>query len=187
MGRQGFSVFLRCMGFLLCILALFLALLLFLLFTTITLKIDSYQQQYYVQVWGLCRASIVTGDAPILEFRVLFLRFRIDLLEQVSKGIARRKQRQEAATSSPERKDRRMPKRMGQRLWRVLRSFKVRQLELDLDTGSVQWNAYLWPLFYFLRFRHALRHLHINYNGRVEAALHIENRLARMLWAFIRS
>lgn len=159
--------------------ALLLALLLFLLFTPIRLKIDSLAKQFYVQVWGVATCRLVWQEGPLLRVEVLFFRFTIDPMRKRDTRGKTLDVRQETEDARRGKKS-----RMGQlkRFLNVLRSFEVKAFRLDLDTSDVLWNGYLYPVFFFLN--SAKTPMHINYEGRVELLLHIENRLARMLWAY---
>ncbi|MBL7931290.1 MAG: hypothetical protein JNL60_05295 [Bacteroidia bacterium] len=68
----------------------------------------------------------------------------------------------------------------------VLKSFKIKSCRISIDTGDVQWNAMLFPVFYFLHWRSG-KNLEINFTGKNEIVLHIKNNIARMGWAFISS
>jgi hypothetical protein len=75
--------------------------------------------------------------------------------------------------------------RLAGRFFRVLLSFRVRKLALDVDTGNYMGNAFLHPLFYFLSGPN--RVLAVNYRGRNRAEVEVRNRLGRMLVAFLRT
>ena len=66
---------------------------------------------------------------------------------------------------------------------KILRSFEVKAFRLNLDTNNFVTNSYLYPLFYVLN--HPLRQLNINYNGDSELLLIVENRLYKILFAFL--
>jgi len=75
-------------------------------------------------------------------------------------------------------------KRMAERIFNVLKSFKVKELMLDIDTEDYIWNAYLHPAFYFLSGKN--RMLRVNYVGRISARIIVHNRLISILYAFIK-
>lgn len=67
----------------------------------------------------------------------------------------------------------------------LLSSFKIRELDLDIDTRDVVWNAYLYPLsIWLLNKGYPIR---INYLNRFHMDLVIENRLGSVLKALILS
>lgn len=66
----------------------------------------------------------------------------------------------------------------------VVRSFKVKELFLNVDTGDYIYNAYLHPVFYFLGNDH--RTLYVNYIGENRFRIIIKNRLINIIFAFIK-
>ena len=66
---------------------------------------------------------------------------------------------------------------------KILRSFEVKEFNLNLDTDNYIWNGYLYPIFFFIDRGH--RHLHINYNGDFVFKLWVKNRPYRILQAII--
>jgi len=73
---------------------------------------------------------------------------------------------------------------MIKRTINVLKSFNVKEFNLELDTGSYTWNALLYPSFYFLRGPHRL--LRVNYEGRNRLKVTMENRLIYILYSLIK-
>lgn len=66
---------------------------------------------------------------------------------------------------------------------RIVKSFHVRQLDVDLDTGDVVVNAQLVPVMLLLsRDQVSLR---TNFDGRVSARVLVWVRLSSLVWAFI--
>ncbi len=157
------------------IIALFFVLLLFLIFTPITLQIDTYRHLYALRVWGVTSCFLVWKDGILLEVKVPFYRFTIDpftLGSKIKKRKAKRRQKVEKKTAYNKIK----------KGVKVLQSFKLTAFRLDLDTSDVLWNAYLYPVFFFLHSQKTP--LHINYEGRTGLLLCVENSGARMLRAF---
>lgn len=66
----------------------------------------------------------------------------------------------------------------------IVNSFRVIACKVSLDTGNMQWNAILFPLFYFLKWRSG-RDLEINFTGSNEIVLKIRNNIAGVGWALI--
>ena len=65
----------------------------------------------------------------------------------------------------------------------VLKSFKVKRFLLDIDSGNCIFNAKLYPLFMFLN--HNIRGFNINFQGRNQLVLDIQNRPIRIIKSFI--
>ena len=67
----------------------------------------------------------------------------------------------------------------------VLRSFRVRRWDVDIDTGDFATNAYLFPVVYMLsRWRGAWR---VNYKGDVVIRVAVDNSPFRILRAWLRT
>ena len=69
------------------------------------------------------------------------------------------------------------------KLFRVIRSFEVKQFSLDIDTGSCITNAKLFPVFAFLDFW--VGNYRVNFEGHNSIVLHIQNRPYRIIKSFI--
>jgi hypothetical protein len=69
------------------------------------------------------------------------------------------------------------------RVKRLLRSFRVKKLLINIDTDDYVVNSYLYPLFYLLD--RSQESLHINYEGEFDCQLTVENRGYRILNALL--
>ena len=67
---------------------------------------------------------------------------------------------------------------------RVMRTFRVTQWEMDVDTGDYVWNAWLYPVGHWMS--KGNRHIRVNFRGENEWLLTVENRLYRIVYALIR-
>ena len=161
------------------LLTIILGLILFVLVTPLIIRIDTRENIYLIRWAGLVRMQILPDTDKLLVINVRSLFWNKDFYP-LTKRVAK-EQKDEPA--KPSKKKKRSLRYMSRRAWHVLRSFRVRQFSVDLDTGDYIWNAYLYPVFWFLNTRK--RHLYINYEGRVTAKIEIRNRLIRMLYAFI--
>lgn len=70
------------------------------------------------------------------------------------------------------------------KLFSVANSFKVKRIYVNIDTKDYIQNALLFPLFFLLNTKK--RQLYINYFGRNEVILVIENNIYRILQAFLK-
>ena len=165
------------------LLILLLLLAVFLALTPISLRLDTYRGQYYVQVWGLAKAWFEWEQSPLVKIKVPFYVFELDPLKAGRKKGRKSEVNKKAATTKAVRK--RRPKRILSKMTTMIKSFKVREFKLDLDTNDVVRNAYWFPVFFHLN-RQTQGQWLINYEGRNGLVLHIENQLIRMLWAFIK-
>lgn len=67
---------------------------------------------------------------------------------------------------------------------KLLRAVEVKRFYLDWDTGDFIWDAYLYPL---CRLTRANRHVHINFSGRQELAIHLQARPYRLAGAALQA
>lgn len=72
------------------------------------------------------------------------------------------------------------------RLKALAGSFKINTCTISIDTGDMPWNGMLYPAFYWLSWYSGKR-IAINFTGKNEIVLEIQNSLARMSRAFISS
>jgi hypothetical protein len=160
------------------ILCVILVLLLgLLLFTPFQLWIDSTCDRYQLR-WGrLARAGLVPARGDLLvQLWVLGWRKSFSLFALLRGASTPRKPADKASRS-------RRTRFSWPRIRKLLRTFKVRQWRVDIDTDDVVWNAYLFPASYFLQRAHYP--LSINYEGRVEVELLVENRPIWMVKALL--
>jgi hypothetical protein len=135
------------------------------------LWIDSPHNRYQLR-WGRwIRAGLVAAsDGWRVQLWILGWRRSYSMLT-----LLRRR------TKSPtqDRTRKKQPRKSGStfswvRLRKLLASFRVRHCRVDIDTDDVIWNAYLFPVSYFLQRAHYP--VYVNYEGRIEVELLVENR-----------
>jgi hypothetical protein len=68
----------------------------------------------------------------------------------------------------------------------LVKSFKVKACHVNLDFGDMQLNGFLYPFFCWLSWR-SRKHFEINFIGRTEINIALQNSIARMSWALISS
>jgi len=69
--------------------------------------------------------------------------------------------------------------------WKTARTFKLRKLEINIDTSNVVTNAYLIPIFTFLNGERT--QLSVNYSGFIGVDIAYENSVFFILRAVIKS
>ncbi len=162
---------------------LLLVVILFLL-TPIRIHIDSIHGVYLLK-WGRIAVGYVRpeGVAIVFGFRLLLWKKESDLFQFLTQKKQGRAIEKQEVKKKAKRKFPIRLRRIPLRIIRVLRSFQVRQLKIDMDTDDVVQNAYLYPLFYSLR--SGLRDLSVNNEGRLIFLFQADNNLFRMLRAFL--
>jgi len=152
-------------------------LLSYLLFAPFYFEVDSRD--------GLCRFRFhkVASVRLYLSESSLFADLRCTGWHKSIDLLAPGKKRKKAGGKSPRQGSRRPS--FG-KIWAVLRSFRVNKLSVRLDTGNMQLNGVLYPLFLWLH-RQTRRDLGINFLNENEIIIEIENTVFRMLRVYIRS
>ncbi len=157
----------------LCLLSLILC---FILFARLKLQLNTLTGSYYIEMGKIIRISFHWKEKPLLHFRILFIHFNVEPLKIWSK---RKKRTKPKALRQGKRRSVHFRKVLA-----VIKSFRVVKFHVSLDTTNVISNAALFPaaaaINRFTPFR-----LNINYSGENYAVIHIENRVARILWAYI--
>lgn len=159
----------------------FLLLVIYLLTAPVWLEIDTEKEVYRAGFHWLLSISVsVRGGTLQMDMR--FLRIKRKVVVDPSP----RETEQPAKTKRRARKRRRPDGLPVRKIIAVLRSFRIRELTLQLDTGDQPVNGLLYPLAAWLRHRtgHDIR---IGFNGESRLVLRIRNNLARMLWAYLRA
>ena len=150
-----------------------------LLFTPINIYIDTRSNQYYAELKGLAKASIEADKIEIIRIRlkILFKDFYFYPLEAWStpKKTGKKKKVKKGNKS----RDRFTPKT----ILRLMRSFKIKKWNIDLDTGDCITNAKLYPLFTLINYHFG--GVHINFEGRNHAFLLMRNRPINIIKSII--
>lgn len=162
---------------LLIILILLSVSILFLLFMKVVLFINTGTQEYFIHAKGLLKANIEPDGEQLIRIhiKVLFMDFYFHPLNHISpqkKGKTIKKQQ------VPKKRFLKM-----NRILKALRTFKVNQLVLNIDTGNCITNAKLYPVFAFLNLSQG--QFNINFMGRNQFILHIQNRPIHLIKALI--
>lgn len=157
---------------------LLLAILVWLLFSPIRLKIDTRESAYLCSWLGIGRVQLLpVTDDLVIQLQIWFWKKNFYPLRP-------NPQKEKPKETRKKKKKRKMNfqkyKRKGLRL---VRSFRVKAFRLNLDTDDYLQNSYLYPFFHLLSNNN--RQLTINYRGETELLLIVENRVARMLIAFL--
>lgn len=135
------------------------------------------------------------NDTVIITIKILFLKFKIDLLDKIASRINKKQK-----SKSPKQKDdvkRKDKKELSSQavieylklgknsIGQLLRSFKNEEFTVKIDTGDYPLNAVLIPLTYYASLIGIT--LIINFNGENSARLKISNRLATILTIAIKT
>ncbi|MDC8003110.1 hypothetical protein POV27_03555 [Aureisphaera galaxeae] len=156
-----------------------LLLVIYLLFIPIILHIDTEANTYYLQLKGLAKANIEGDERDVLriKLRVPFYTFYFYPLRQ------KKSKRKEIQADKKKKKHTRKRAMKWSAIRRVIRTFKVKKLFLDLDTGDNVLNAKLYPVIGLLNLTRGS--FNINFEGRNQFMLRVSNRPIAIITSFI--
>ena len=162
------------------VIGVLLGLLLWLVFAPLDVYINTPQRDYRIRYWGILSMAALPDpdEILILKFRIFFIPFKMYPFRPSKKKDEHKIQKHPAKKSS-----KRFTKLSPKKAWRMLRTFKVLNFKLELDTGDPVQNAKLFPLFALLDFRFG--GFGINFNDHNELQLHLRNRPFNLIKSFI--
>ena len=149
----------------------------YLLFAPFYLEVDSNKNLYRIRFHHLASLAIDASDQKLL-IKVMYWKKEIDLLH-----VSQTKDKT-APKKTIVKPKKQKQKFSWNQLKSVMMSFRINTCRITLDTGSVELNAWLYPIFYFIRI-YSKKNITINFLNKNEVVLKIENNLARMAWAYL--
>lgn len=156
-------------------LILFLLVIFYLLIMPIILFVDTASNKYYVQFKGLAKASFESQKEDIFRVKLTILFFKFYFYPLKNNNFFKTKK-----SKMRNSKKSNMSIKKG---LRILRSFKVKKIFVNIDTGDCILNAKIYPFFSFLK--HHTGNFNINFNGKNKLVLHIQNRPINIIKSFI--
>jgi hypothetical protein len=158
---------------------LFLSFIFVLLWTPIRLVIDSKREVYQVEWQYIGSAMLIEYDNFLsVQIQVFFFRkiipigFSFKKKKEVKPTVKKQVRKTPSVFSS----------RFRPKFIKILRSFEIKRLKINWDTDDYILNAYLYPITPFLRAEN--KSFSINFEGKQEVELIIENRLVRIIKSF---
>lgn len=148
-----------------------------LLFIPINIYINTKSNQYYAELKGLVRASIEPDEQELFRIKLMvpFKDFYFFPLRVWNTPKEKGKEIKKGSKS--------WKRFTPQTILRLIKSFKIKKWNIDLDTGNCITNAKLYPLFTFLNYHFG--GFHINFEGRNHALLLVRNRPIYIIKSFI--
>ena len=160
-----------------CLLAaIFILLLVYLLVAPISLEVSSLRGIAVIRFHRLAGARLYVHDGSLwIEVKVTWWKKQIDLLSS----------RKEITRQNHEKRKKKKRKTFSfRKIKAVFRSFHVKKFMLTLDTGHMQTNGILYPVFAGIR-RVTGREVFINFQGINEVEFLAVNNILRMLHAIV--
>ncbi len=164
------------------VLMVLLLALTYLLLAPIVLHIDTATDQYYVNLKGLAKATLIKEEKEFLKVKltVLFMNFNFYPLRKIGSSTSSEKKQKKKLRARGRKKKRSMSVRTA---FRLLKSFKVKKFLIDIDTGDYVMNAKLYPIFTYLD--HRFGGFYINFKGHNRLLIHMYNRPITLIKSFI--
>ncbi len=147
------------------------------LWMPIEVCLDTVSQQYFVRLKGLAKASLEPHGEELFQvtLHVFFRKFYFYPLQKLFT---------EQPKKEPNKKHKKKRSAMGyKKIKGLLKTFKVKQLLIDIDTGDYVTNAKLYPVFAYLN--RWVGSFSINFQGRNQMVLFLQNRPIFLLKTFI--
>ena len=158
-----------------------LGLLLSLLFTPLTVVVDTRKALYVLRLHGFCTCTLLTeGGQLTAQIKFPFYHRDIDLLQtmmQVATSPDIRKKPKDLTRNKPDS----VIKMSKVQAINILKTFQVKEFYLNMDFGHMMLNGMLYPLFYQFQLRGY--RVYVNFLNQRDLTLLIQNRLAKILWA----
>lgn len=151
----------------------------YLLLMPIILSINTLKNDYYIQLKGLAKANIEAHEDELvrIKLKVFFMTFYFFPIDEYYK-------RKRVKKLKPKKNKTKSRKRLSlNKGLQVLRSCKVKQFAIDVDTGNVITNAKLYPAFAFLNYH--IGGFNINFQGQNQLAVRIQNRPIDIIKVFM--
>lgn len=157
------------------LLAILLALILWVVFVPVYMNVDTDKKKYVIRQTGTLNMSFHPGQQPLFEIRA----FGINI--PITKKIAQEEEKPE----KPKKKN----KTRSFKTWIFLVKgmagcFNLNRLVCTFDTNDVVLNAQLVPIIQLLSHRGV--HFSMNFNNRNYLSLEVEGHINKMIWVFIR-
>ena len=157
-------------------LAILISLILGLLFLQIIIYIDTTSNQYYFQLKGVFKISFEKHDLEIFRLRLKILFFNFYFYPLKIKTIKKDKEVIQHKLKKPKKH---IPLR---KIIRLIKTFKVKNCLINIDTGNCILNAKLYPLFAFLNYKYG--HFFINFRDQNQFILVLENKPINILISY---
>lgn len=155
-------------------------------FAPLTLYLQSEKGIAYVQWYGMAMMEMKWEDEKGLIFLFWIFGYRKEFRPKLG-FWSWKKKKIKKTKKSKNQKEKSWPFRRIQHIaWAMVRTCRVRIFRLTLDTGDVIRNAQLVPLFAHLNFWMG-SNMNVNYTGKTELEIKIQNRLIDLAVAFLRA
>lgn len=140
-----------------------------LLLMPIVFFVDTSTHQYYLQLRGLAKANLEADDDQLIRIKLKLLFFSFYFYP-----LKKRLKAKKTDKTKPINKMKSIRKFNIKTGLRLLKSFKIKTIFVDIDTGDCITNAQLYPIFSLLNYYK--NGFNINFKGNNRIILSIQNR-----------
>lgn len=162
-----------------------MAVLTWFLWAPLRLEIDSTRGIFQLRWLSIGRVQWLP-ESGIDHFRWKIFFWQNELWLNRLPAVSKKQGEAKQAVKKPQTR-KPLPLKTTLRLLRnVLRSFKIKRLQIWWDSDDFVWNAQVYPLT--AAFNSWSQHrIYINFTGRRDLVLQVENRLGRVAWAALKT
>jgi hypothetical protein len=165
------------------LLAFFAMLVLGLLFAPVKLGASTLNNMYFISYgWVLKVTARFLEDDIEIGFKLFGFGKNTTVLEQLAGRKRKKSVPERIATSFATTTKKKVPLKL---IIQFLKTFRVKKFFLNVDLGSVYYNAWLYPLGEIFKTQKV--YCTTNFVGKTEIDIDIVNRPAHMLWAIIKT
>jgi hypothetical protein len=162
------------------LISLLILLLIWVLVVPVIIYMDTYHNRYILALPGIFKAIAVPSEY------LFHIRGRIFCIPFTYNPFLRKpdkKKKEKETEKSAEKRRLKKTLRNLKLVIRVLRSFKIRKLELNIDTDDFMLNAWLITVFSTVNSRNI--QMRANFMGYASLLFDLRIRIGTLLWIFI--
>lgn len=155
-------------------------LLLWILLAPVILFTNTDRNRYSLSLPGVFQAVVVPADG-LFKVRgwIFFVPYTFNPFKP------RKKKKQEKAVKKKKKRiHRKLPIKPGM-MKEALRAFRIKKLQLNMDTDDVVANSWLIPVFSLVNSENV--QMKVNYEGTFSLLLDLRTRIGSLLWMFIKN
>jgi hypothetical protein len=175
--------------FLLYLIIIVAVFVLILLIIPIRIRINTYEGKYVAGWPGLLRVGIRQDEDHeiVVNIWIIFVRYSIypfikGMEKEETKNLKTKKEKK-SGTSLPKWKQIKFVTRI---FWQIIKSSKLKEFYLNIDTKNVITNSLLFPAFAIINTRRNVD-LNVNYSGNFSLILDVRNRLLNFIIVIIKN
>jgi hypothetical protein len=165
---------------LIVLIALFVLLLLWILAVPVVVFLDTERNRYFLSLPGVFKAVAVPTEG-LFHIRIwaFFIPFTFDPFRSKSD----KKEKEKKKKKPLQKRKRKGILARGTLAVKTFRAFRIRKLELDIDTDDFMWNAWLIPLFSAVNSENI--RMRANFTGQASLLFDLRVSLGHLLWILV--